>query len=148
MKIKIICVGKIKKKWINEGIQDYFKRLKHVEINEIKDLGKEKEAEKILQIINNNNKNNNNNALFIFSEEGQQYDSISFTKKIVELEKKYNNLFFVIGGPDGISEKFKKTKNHIISLSKMTFTHEMARLFLIEQLYRTQAIRQNKNYHR
>lgn len=140
MKIKIIAVGKIKKKWIIEGINEYLERLPQIQIIEIKDAGKEKEVIKVLTLINPKEK------IIYLSEKGESLSSSEFADFINQ--ELGNNLVFVIGGPEGLSEKIKNHTYKILSLSSMTFTHEMTRLFFIEQLYRTQTIIQNKSYHK
>jgi len=138
MKIKIIVIGKVKEKSIHELINEYLKRLKpytKIEIIELKDKGLEKEAENILPYLGNNS--------FILDERGKEYTSIGFS----ELINKNQDIIFIIGSAEGISESLKKKAN-LISLSKMTFTHEMARLFLIEQIYRSMMILNNREYHK
>ncbi|PLW80430.1 hypothetical protein C0585_02625 [Candidatus Woesearchaeota archaeon] len=137
-KIRIFCIGKIKEKYIREGIDEFLKRLRifcDVEIIESKDEGLDKESLKISKLIDNNS--------FLLDPEGKEFDSIEFASEL----KKHNNLNFFIGGHDGFDEKLKQNSN-LISLSKMTFTHEMTRLFLIEQIYRGFMINNNRKYHR
>ena len=140
MKFKIIAVGKIKKNWINAGINEYLKRLPQLEILEIKDAGKEKELSKILSLVKKNDK------LIALSETGQSLTSIEFASFIKQ--ELLQPLVFVIGGPEGLSEQINNYAYKVLSLSKMTFPHELARLFLVEQLYRAHTIIQNKNYHK
>jgi 23S rRNA (pseudouridine1915-N3)-methyltransferase len=134
-KIKIISVGRVKEKYIRDGIEEYLKRLRpycKLEIIELKDEGVEKEAERIEKYLDDNT--------FILDEAGKEMNS-----------KEFSNLFkdgaitFVVGGPEGVSKKLKGKR---ISLSKMTFTHEMARLFLLEQIYRSYMIITDRKYHR
>jgi 23S rRNA (pseudouridine1915-N3)-methyltransferase len=132
--MRIIAIGKLKEKWISEGIYEYAKRIKNLEITEIKDS---KGEDGILESIRESEK------LVVLSEEGKMFGSVEFAELI-----KQDKLVFVIGGPDGFTTKTKSKARYILSLSKMTFTHEMARLFLIEQIYRAQSINDNKNYHR
>jgi len=131
---KLICVGKVKEPYIKEGINEYAKRLNRFEIIEIKDSNPEKESKEIISEIKNE-------KVYLLDEKGKELDSHEFS----ELIKKGDKLAFVIGGPDGFDENLKK-KYPSIALSKMTFTHEMARLFFVEQLYR--ASTKNKNYHK
>lgn len=135
--MRIIAVGKIKEPWIRQGIDEYLKRMRDIEIIEIKDSCKEKEAIKILELIDRKKEED----IFLLTEEGIPSTSMEFSKT------DFSKACFVIGGPEGLDDKLKK-KYKTISLSKMTFTHEMARLFFIEQLYRAQTIKQNKSYHR
>lgn len=138
-KIKIVCIGKVKEKYISQGIDEYLKRLRpfvKVEIVELKDEGMRKEVEKISNYISPNT--------FVMDEAGKQYSSIEFAEIIKKTE---GEIIFVIGGAEGIDSSIKK-KSKLMSLSKMTFIHEMARLFLIEQIYRSQMINNNRNYHK
>lgn len=137
-KIKIIAVGKVKKGWIKEGIQIYTRRLPEVEIVEIKDGGKEREAEKLLSLVKAQER------LVVLAEYGQEKDSIAFADWLGK--EAYGTLVLFIGGAKGISNQLKK--HPMISLSAMTFPHEIARLMLVEQLYRAKTILQNGSYHK
>ena len=133
--IRIIAIGKLtsyEKDWINE----YLTRLSNVEIIEIKEMGDiNKEGKKILELAKNF-------TLICLDEKGTQMDSISFSKVIKD------RICFAIGGPDGLSTEVKNNCSQIISFSKMTFTHHMIRLFLLEQIYRGNMINSNRKYHR
>lgn len=140
-KLKIIAVGKVKHKWINTGIQEYCKRLPGLTIVEIKDSNKDKEYQEIQALLKPREK------LITMTERGRTMDSIAFAK-FLEQETMDESLVFAIGGPEGISSEMEKAAAHCLSLSSMTFTHDMARLLLIEQLYRAQNILQNGSYHK
>ncbi|NEP57407.1 MAG: 23S rRNA (pseudouridine(1915)-N(3))-methyltransferase RlmH [Symploca sp. SIO2G7] len=140
MKFNIIAVGKIKKNWINAGMQEYLKRLPQLDIIEIKDASKEKELSKILSLVKKNDK------LIPLSETGELLTSLEFASFIKQ--EFLQPLVFVIGGPEGLSEQINNYAYKVLSLSKMTLPHEMARLCLVEQLYRAYTIIQNKNYHK
>jgi len=138
-KIKVITIGKIKEKYLIEGINEFKKRLQrfcNIEIIELKDLGLEKEAEKILPYIKS--------KTFVLDAKGKSFSSEEFAEL---LKKEERELTFVIGGPEGISEKIKRNAN-LISLSKMTFLHEMTRLILLEQIYRAYTIIHRMPYHK
>ena len=137
-KIKIIAVGKVKKPWLREGIALYAKRLPKVEIVEIKDSDKEQEAEKLESLISAQDR------LVILAEYGKMRDSIAFAQWLGS--EAFGTLVLFIGGPEGVSDRLKT--HPMISLSAMTFPHEMARLMLIEQLYRAKTILQNGSYHK
>lgn len=137
-KVKIIAVGKVKKAWLKEGIELYAKRLPDVEILEIKDSGKEKEAAKLDSMITAQDR------LAVMAEYGKERDSVAFAKWLGQ--EAYGTLVLFIGGPEGISDRLKKYP--MISLSAMTFPHEVARLMLVEQLYRAKTILQNGSYHK
>lgn len=137
-KIKIIAVGKVKKPWLREGIELYVKRLPEVEIVEIKDSGKEKEADKLLSMISAQDR------LVVMAEYGKERDSKAFADWLGQ--EAFGTLVMFIGGPEGVCDRLKKYP--MISLSKMTFPHEVARLMLVEQLYRAKTILQNGSYHK
>jgi len=140
MKIKIIAVGKIKKDWIDQGIKEYLKRLNNLEIIEIKDSNKHQEAEKIISLIKPHEK------LIVLSEEGTLLTSVELAH-LIENEM-FFSFVFAIGSAEGISQKLKDSADKIFSLSKMTFPHEIARLLLVEQIYRANTIINNQKYHK
>ena len=137
-KVRIVAVGKVKKSWIKEGVELYAKRLPEVEIVEIKDAGKEKETDKLLNSIGSQER------LAIMSEYGKSYDSVAFSRWLAR--EAFGTLVLFIGGPEGVSDRLRSYP--AISLSKMTFPHEVARLLLVEQLYRAKTILQNGSYHK
>jgi 23S rRNA (pseudouridine1915-N3)-methyltransferase len=140
MKARIIAVGKIKKRWIADGIQEYLKRVPELGIVEVRDAGQEKEAEKIMASLHPGER------LILLSERGKGMDSVEFSRFIER--QGMTPLAFVIGGPEGFSDRLLPLAHSIMSLSPMTFTHEMARLFLVEQLYRAKSILNNTSYHK
>ncbi|KPQ35630.1 MAG: 23S rRNA (pseudouridine1915-N3)-methyltransferase RlmH [Phormidesmis priestleyi Ana] len=137
-KIKIIAVGKVKKPWLQTGIATYVKRLPEIEIVEIKDAGKEKEADKLESLIKPQDR------LVVLSEQGETKDSIAFSSWLAN--EAFGTLVLFIGGPEGICDRLKA--HPMICLSAMTFPHEIARLMLVEQLYRAKTILQNGSYHK
>lgn len=118
----------------------YSKRLPGLEITELKDSTVEKEGIAILNCLKNNEK------LILLSEDGAQYNSREFAKKLNNLT--INRIAIAIGGADGHSKSLKDKANLIISLSALTFPHELARLILLEQIYRSSTILQGGPYHR
>lgn len=155
MNIKLLAIGKTDNKALQSLIDDYTKRLSFYikfdleiipDIKNVKNLSeaqqKEKEGEIILSKISNTDQ------LILLDENGKSFSSVSFSE---ELQKKMNSgiktLVFVIGGPYGFSEDVYKKSNGKISLSAMTFSHQMVRLFFIEQLYRGFTILRNEPYH-
>ncbi|MEM3374701.1 MAG: 23S rRNA (pseudouridine(1915)-N(3))-methyltransferase RlmH [Candidatus Woesearchaeota archaeon] len=145
MSLIIISVGKLKNNFIKELIKDYLKRLNKLKIEfiEIKETNPIKEKEDILNKITKiDNKN-----IFLLSEEGKLLDSYGFTNILKDSLLNNTNLVFVIGNYYGIDISLKE-KFPILSLSKMTFTHEIARLLLIEQIYRAYTIINNLPYHK
>jgi 23S rRNA (pseudouridine1915-N3)-methyltransferase len=136
-RIRMIAFGKVKERNLQTGIDEYKKRLHplvNLEILELKDEGIIKESSKIEKYLDNNS--------YILDEKGKQFTSGEFALFLKNNEK----LSFIVGGPLGIMEDTKK-KAKSISLSKMTFTHEMARLFLIEQIYRACMINSGRTYY-
>ena len=137
---KIIAIGKIKKKWIQEGIEMYSKRLPGLEIIEIKDNNQTKEEHMIKGIISKNE------ILVTLNEDGQSFTSKQLATKLLN---SYNqNIIFVIGGATGLPPSLNNSASWHLSLSPFTFPHEIARLLLIEQLYRAKTITQGGPYHK
>ncbi len=142
MIFKVICVGKLKDKMFEKRVQEYCKRLSFdskVSITEIKDSTKEKEGQKLLELIDKEK-----GYVIALTEEGKELTSRKFSEKIASIHQKVT---FVIGGPFGLTEEVKKRSDMLLSLSKMTFTHEMVRMFLMEQVYRAVSIMKGRKYH-
>lgn len=156
MKIKIIALGKIKEKYLKSGIDEFLKRLTPyasvsvVELNpiEIKDENlKDKilldEGEKILSNIKPLD------YVITLEIEGQQFSSEDFAQKIKDLTNNgTQEIVFVIGSSCGIGKNVSTRANLKMSMSKMTFLHEFARLILIEQIYRAFKINKGEKYHK
>lgn len=143
MKIKIISVGKIKDRDLKNKIDDYVGRIRHdasIELMVVKDSDVKTEAEKICGLLKKETC-----SVIALSEEGTGRTSKSFAQKFL---KDAENITFVIGGPYGLDTSVKNRSDHILSLSKMTFPHEMALLFLTEQIYRGLSINLNRKYHK
>lgn len=155
MQIKLIAIGKTDDKQLLQLIEQYQKRLKHYikfdidiipDIKNVKNLSekqqKEKEGELILKKISSTD------VMVLLDENGKQFSSVEYANY---LQKKMNSgikqLVFVIGGPYGFSEKVYQKSQGKISLSKMTFSHQMIRLFIVEQIYRGFTILKNEPYH-
>ncbi len=139
-RIRLIVVGKVRKSWIREGISLLLKRLPGLSILEVRDGGMEREAGAVLLAIKPDEQ------LVVLSEEGECLTSVKFAQKLSQLGS--NRLAFVIGGAGGIDASLKEKAAWCLSLSPMTFPHELARLILLEQLYRAQSILQGGPYHR
>ena len=131
-RLSISAIGKIKKIWIKEGINQYKKRLPNLIINEFKSFNIDD-----LRV---------NNIIICLSEEGKYLSSIELTSLLLNFNNKKIN--FLIGDSDGISSDIKKKSDFLLSLSPLTFPHELARLILIEQIYRAISIANNSPYHR
>ena len=137
---KIIAIGKVKKKWIKEGIEMYLKRLPGLEVKEIKDSTQLKEEHTIKEIISKNE------FLVTLNETGQSFTSKQLATKL--LNSHNQNITFVIGGASGLTSSLNNLASWQLSLSPLTFPHEIARLLLIEQLYRAKTITQGGPYHK
>ena len=131
-RLSISAIGKIKKIWIKEGINQYKKRMPNLIINEFKSFNIDD-----LRV---------NNIIICLSEEGKYLSSIELTSLLLKFNNKKIN--FLIGDSDGISSDIKKKSDFLLSLSPLTFPHELARLILIEQIYRAISIANNSPYHR
>tara|TARA_B100000212_G_C27185698_1_gene452343 strand:+ start:100 stop:522 length:423 start_codon:yes stop_codon:yes gene_type:complete len=134
-RLSINAIGKIKKSWINQGIKQYRKRMPNLSIYEFKDFK-----------INNSNDLFTNNIIIGLAEEGKSFNSQEFASLLLSFENK--KISFFIGDADGLSNEIKSNSDLLLSLSPMTFPHELARLILIEQIYRAVTISQNTPYHR
>ncbi len=150
--IKIITVGYIKEKYIKEAIEEYKKRLRkytNLEIIEVKDEGFvektkaiEKEKEKILKHISDRD------YIITLEIEAKEYTSVEFAEKLRTIQIENSNIVFIIGGSYGLSEKIKKISKMHLSFSKMTFPHQLFRVILLEQIYRSYKINNNESYHK
>lgn len=155
MTIRLLTIGKTDSKQLEELISIYEKRLSHYvkfefdiipDIKNSKNLSeqqqKQKEGELILKQVTPSD------FLIVLDENGKQFSSVEFSNL---LQKRMNsgikNLVFVIGGPYGFSDEVYLRANSKISLSKMTFSHQMVRLFVVEQIYRAFTILKNEPYH-
>jgi len=155
LKITLIAVGKTEDKYLIEGIEKYLSRLKHYinfniviipDIKNTKNLSeaqqKIKEAEFIQKQINPTD------VVVLLDEKGKKHSSVSFSEYLnKQMIGSVNNLVFIIGGPYGFDESIYRRSNTSISLSDMTFSHQMVRLFFVEQLYRAFTILKNEPYH-
>ena len=137
---KIIAIGKIKKQWVRAGTEMYLKRLPGLQIIELKDSTKIKEEHTIKENIKKNE------TLVTLNENGQSFTSNQLAKKL--LESHNQNITFVIGGATGLGPSINIYADWQLSLSPFTFPHDIARLLLIEQLYRAKTITQGGAYHK
>lgn len=159
MTIRIYTIGKIKEQYLTLGINEYITRIKpycNVEIKEVKDekvndnptnaeieIVKNKEADSVLKLLKNNEYLI---ALDLNKKEMTSEEFAEFLDKKLEISG--SNLSFVIGGSYGLGDELKKRCNDSISLSKMTFLHQMTRLILLEQIYRAFKINRHEVYHK
>lgn len=146
MNIKIIAVGKIRENYLKTGIDEYLKRIQpysSIQVIEIQQDTKETEAEKILRFTGENS------YLIALDESGKSLSSENFALKIKEVSLGgINQLVFAIGGSDGLADDVRKRADFLLSMSAMTFPHQMARFFLVEQIYRAFRIINNEPYHK
>ena len=155
MKIVLLTVGKTSKKNIEEEILLYSKRLSHYtdfELQEIPSLKisakiskselKKSEGQMVMKYLNSSD------YVVLLDENGKSYSSIDFSTKIEKfMLNSFKRVVFVIGGAFGFSDELYSSCNEKVSLSNMTFSHQMVRLFFVEQLYRAFTIINNEKYH-
>lgn len=150
--IKIICVGKIKEKYLTSAVEEYQKRISKytkIEIIEVLDEGIE-DINKVLKLEGERIKKYLSPKDYIITLEikGQEISSLEFTNFLEKINFNYSNITFIIGGSYGISEEIRKCSNYHLSFSKLTFPHQLFRVLLLEQIYRTYKIRNNEKYHK
>ena len=146
MKINLIVVGKLKERFLIEGVAEYVKRIKKFATVEVREVAEcrtvEEEGQKLLSLVPANS------WLCVLDVAGEVLSSEDFAKKIAALNLDgVSNLTFVIGGAFGLSEELRRAAAFRLSLSQMTFTHQMARLVLVEQIYRAFKINRGEPYH-
>ncbi len=155
MNIKLLAIGKTDNKQLEELTNNYIKRLGFYikftfevipDIKNAKNLSESQQKEKEGKLILS--KVENPDTLIVLDENGKQYDSVAFSEVLQKhMNSGIKQLTFVIGGPYGFSSEVYNRANGKLSLSKMTFSHQMIRLFFIEQLYRGFTILKNEPYH-
>lgn len=158
MKITIVCAGKIKEKYLTAGIAEFLKRLKPMADVEIKEIHEEKmpdnpssaqkeqilarEGERLLKLVPSGS------YLFVLDVFGHEKSSEELAAKINSLGiQGKSSLTFLISGAFGLSSEVRKSASELLSFSKMTFTHQMVRLLLVEQIYRAFKINRGEKYH-
>ena len=143
--IKIICVGKIKEKFYRDAIAEYMKRLTKyhkIVIDEVSDSNINQEKDLILKHINTKD------YIITLEIDGNSMDSLEFASFIDKRLSINSNITFVIGGSNGLHDDIKKLSNYKLSFSKMTFPHQLFRIILLEQIYRSFRILNNESYHK
>lgn len=156
MKIVLVVLGKLKEQYWRDAEAEYKKRLSafcKLEVVELKEEAfsekdnlvkiKEKEAVKIIDLLNKHPRA----KVVVLDEHGKQYSSENLSRWVTTQKDSGDDLVFVIGGPLGLAEQIQSLATNMISLSSLTFTHQMARIFLLEQLYRAFMISENRKYH-
>lgn len=157
--IEILCVGKMSQKWFADGFEEYRKRLTAFDTVRVTEIPEhrvssdsealrreavEKEGEQILKVLREAKKA----KAVALCVEGKQYSSEELASLIRETKQGCSRLIFVIGGSDGLSDAVKNACALRMSMSRMTFPHQMARMVLAEQLYRAETINSGMKYHK
>ena len=150
--IKIITVGQIKEKYLQDAINEYKKRLSkytNIEVIEVKDDGLVEEVKAIKLEAEKIKKHINDRDYIVTLEiEGKQMTSVEFANKIDNILIENSNIDFIIGGSYGLSDDIKNMSRLHLSFSKMTFPHQLFRVLLLEQIYRAYKINNNESYHK
>lgn len=154
MKVTLLTVGKTDKGWIKDGLEIYRGRLSHYvnfemkEIPELKNVSglskdqiKAKEGELILKMLRPDD------MVILLDEHGQESSSMEWSRKLEQLMQRGRNIVYVVGGAYGFSPEVYARKESMISLSRMTFSHQMIRVIFTEQLYRAFTIINGEPYH-
>lgn len=153
MDITLICLGKIKEKYLTDAIGEYSKRIKafcNLKIIELKEVNSNDDKKNLsveaIDILNNISKDDYVVSLAI---EGKMLDSVEFSE-LISNHYTYNpkKLVFIIGSSCGLSDEVKARSDYKISFSKMTFPHQLMRVIFLEQLYRAFMISSNHKYHK
>lgn len=155
MKVKLVLIGKTDSNYLKDGINEYGKRLKHYlpleivvipDLKNTKKLSEDQQKQKEGELISSQIKDGD--FTVILDEKGKEFSSVEFSKFIEkQMISGLRNLVFVVGGPYGFSDEIHKRANIKISLSRMTFSHQMVRMIFLEQLYRAMTIIKGEPYH-
>ena len=150
--IKIICVGKIKEEYLKNAIDEYTKRLskytklEFIEVMDVDnpsiDITLSKEKESIMKHINPKD------YIITLEIDGNMLSSTEFSSKLDSIFNTNSCITFIIGGSYGLHDDIKKISNYKLSFSKMTFPHQLFRVILLEQIYRSFKINNNESYHK
>lgn len=150
--IKIICLGKLKEKYLIDAKDEYLKRIgkyTKIEIIELNDskiddekLALKEEANSILKVLNDKD------YVITLEIEGKEMDSVNFANLMDKTFISNPNITFIIGGSCGLHDEIKKRSNMKLSFSKLTFPHQLFRIMLLEQIYRSYKINNNERYHK
>lgn len=150
--IKIICVGKLKENYLKEAMEEYKKRIfkyTKLEIIEVKDYDFD-DKKKTLDIEKNQiiKYIDPKDYVITLEIEGAEFTSLELSKKLDFILTQNSNLCFIIGGSYGLDDRIKKKSSLRLSFSKLTFPHQLFRILLLEQIYRSYKISNNENYHK
>lgn len=144
--IKIICLGKLKEKYLCDAVNEYKKRISKyskieiIELNDLDDLKKEKE------LIEKNI--GNKDYVITLEIEGNSISSVELANKIDNIFNTNSTITFIIGSSTGLHQDIKNRSNYKLSFSKLTFPHQLFRVILLEQIYRSFKINNNETYHK
>lgn len=159
MKIKVVTVGKLKEKYLKDGIEEYLKRISRFAKFEMIELADEKttdkasesENQKILEIEGQRilSKVGDRDFVIVLAIEGKTFSSEEFSKQLEEASiKGFSTLTFIIGGSLGLAQDVKNRANLSVSFGRLTLPHQLMRLVLVEQIYRAFTIQQGSPYHK
>ena len=150
--IKILCVGSLKERFYVQAVNEYVKRLKKYTKLQIIELDDEsigtteqiinKESKKILEHIKEED------FTILLDLKGITVDSLEFAERLRKLSWQYKNIVFIIGGSYGVTEEVRENVKVVMAFSKLTFTHQLFRVILLEQIYRAFRINSNESYHK
>ncbi|REJ82302.1 MAG: 23S rRNA (pseudouridine(1915)-N(3))-methyltransferase RlmH [Bacteroidetes bacterium] len=152
MKCELIFVGKTSEKYLKEGIEIYISRLRHylnvsvsyIQASQAADTsrGREEESERIIRTIKPRD------LIILLDEKGRELDSVQFAEQMQKwMSRGFARILFIAGGAYGFTDELRSKADFILSASKFTFTHQMVRLIIAEQLYRAMTIIRNESYH-
>lgn len=151
MKINIVAVGNIKENYFAQACEEYTKRLSKfcdIKIVEVQEKNKLSSPEQCLFVEAKDIKKYLTGYVVVMDKFGKKFSSISFSKKLEEIKMTNSTITFVIGSSYGLDESIKKRANLMMSVSDMTFPHQLFRVMLLEQIYRAFCIENNITYHK
>ena len=143
--IKIICIGKLKEKYLSDGVNDYLTRIKKyhkIDLIELQDTNIDNEGNEILKYLSSKD------YIISLAIKGTELSSTELAEKIDKIFITKSNITFIIGGSNGIREDILAKSNMLLSFSKLTYPHGLFRLILLEQIYRSFKILNNESYHK
>lgn len=143
--IKIICIGKLKEKYLIDGVNDYLTRIRKyhkIDLIELPDSNIDNEGNEILKHLSNKD------FIISLAIKGREFSSIELADKIDKIFISNSNITFIIGGSNGIRQDILDKSNLLLSFSKLTYPHGLFRLILLEQIYRSFKILNNESYHK
>ena len=155
MRLEVLLLNKTKESYLQQGVADYLHRLQRygsIELVEIrvKNLSSKSDAEiKAQESVLLDRRATEGSYRIALDSGGQQFSSVKFAALLTELENRaVKSVSFIIGGPLGLAEEQLRRADQVLSLSHMTFTHDMTRLILLEQIYRAYTIKAGTSYHK